>query len=410
MLSTGWRDRAPAWLAGAAAATSIVSIAASQILLGLAIVSLVASPQKLRWPPITAPVLAWIGWTLVSLFANGHLREGLPQVKKFYVLLMLFAVYSAVRTLPQIRAIALGWIVGGSLSAVWSFVQFARKVQIAQQAHVPFYEFYVGQRITGFMGHWMTFSGHMMIALMILGAMLLFARERKLLPWLAAAALLLSGGLLAAFTRSMWPGAALGGMYLLWFRRRWLIAAVPAIGALVLAVNPFDVRERVISMVRPHAGQVDSNEHRDVLRRTGWAMIQAHPWVGVGPEQVGPQFANYSAIRPIPEEWYYNHLHNIYVHFAAERGLPALVALLWMLLQPLWDFSRALRRLTEGRWVLHAAVAVIFAVLVSGWGEVNLGDSEVLGMFLAVLACGYAAIAESAGAGAMRAGIGYSDS
>ena len=392
---TNWREQAPAYLAGAAAATSIVSIAASQILLGLAIVALLANPSRLRWPPITVPLLAWFGWTLVSLFANGHLQQGLPQVKKFYVYLMLFAVYSAVRTLDQIRWIALGWISGGALSAAWSMLQFARKYQAAQAAGQPFYEYYVGQRITGFMGHWMTFSGHMMIALMILGGLLLFRRERKLLPWLIAAGFLLTAGLLAAFTRSMWPGAAVGGMYLLWFRNPRLIAAVPVVAAVLLAANPFDVRERVISMVRPHEGQVDSNLHRDVLRRTGWSMIAAHPFIGVGPEQVGREFLHYypaDAPHPVPKEWYYDHLHNIYVHFGAERGLPALAALLWMIGKALFDFLRAGRVKSDAQWILHGAVAVILAVLVSGYGEVNLGDSEVLAVFLATLALGYVAI------------------
>jgi O-antigen ligase len=263
----------------------------------------------------------------------------------------------------------------------------------------------VGQRITGFMDHWMTFSGHMMMALMIVGALILFAREKR---WVTAvlmgASLLIVAGLLAAFTRSMWPGAALGGVYLLWFRQKWLVAAAPVLAGVVLLVNPFDVRERVVSMIRPHEGQVDSNEHRDVLRRVGWAMIKAHPLVGVGPEQVKSQFMNYlpaDVARPIPKEWYYDHLHNIYYHFGAERGLPALAALLWMFGKALFDFARGLRRLPTdagARWVLHAAIAVILAFLVSGWGEVNFGDSEVLGMLLAVVACGYVALdSDSAG-------------
>jgi O-antigen ligase len=259
----------------------------------------------------------------------------------------------------------------------------------------------VGARITGFMGHWMTFSGLMMMALMIALALVLFARERKWTPWLLAAAALISAGLLAAFTRSMWPGAALGGMYLLWFRKKWLVAAVPLLGGAVLLANPFHVRERVVSMVRPHAGNVDSNEHRAVLRRVGWAMIKAHPLLGVGPEQVGPGFLDYlpqDVPRPIPREWYTGHLHNVYLHFGAERGLPALAALLWLIGRAVFDFARALRRLpakSEARWILHGAVAVTLAILVSGYGELNLGDSEVLTMFLAVLACGYVSIAES---------------
>jgi len=75
-----------------------------------------------------------------------------------------------------------------------------------------------------------------------------------------------------------------------------------------------------------------------------------------------------------------------------------MLALMWMLGQALADFIRALRRLpekAEQRWVLHGAIAVMVAVLVGGYFEVNLGDSEVLGMFLAVVGCGYVAVLSS---------------
>ncbi|HEV8415328.1 MAG TPA: hypothetical protein VGQ49_17185, partial [Bryobacteraceae bacterium] len=78
-----------------------------------------------------------------------------------------------------------------------------------------------------------------------------------------------------------------------------------------------------------------------------------------------------------------------------ERGLPALAALLWLLGRALFDFWTALRRLSaqsEACWVLHGAIAVIIAVMISGWTELTLGHSQVLEMFLAVLACGYIAV------------------
>jgi O-antigen ligase len=98
--------------------------------------------------------------------------------------------------------------------------------------------------------------------------------------------------------------------------------------------------------------------------------------------------------RPLPAGWY-GHLHNIYIHYAAERGLPALLALLWLLAKILRDFARAIRRLPPGpsdqKFILHGALAVLLAVMVAGVFELNLGDSEVLAMFLAVVACGYLA-------------------
>jgi len=391
-----WRTHAPLYLAGAAAATAEVSIAASQILLGLAVLSLVLARAKWRWPAIGWPVIAWMAWTLVSLAASGHIRAGLPQVRKFYVWLMLFVAYSAVRTLPQIRAVTLAWAAGATLSALWGFGQF---VQMYRSTPQFFYFVYTnGIRITGFVDHWMTFSALLMMALLMAGAMVLFSNDRRHVRWLAPTLAIAGAGILLSFTRSMWLGTVTGALWLLWWKRTWLVLAVPALIAIVLLANPLNVRERALSALSAQQGVLDSRAHRSALRRTGWEMVRAHPIVGVGPEQVGPLFMQYLPAdlpHPFPTEWYKEHLHNIYVHYAAERGLPALAILLWLLGRALFDFWTALRRLpgkAEERWILHGAVAVVAAVMVSGWTELTLGHSQVLEMFLAAIAFGYGAV------------------
>jgi O-antigen ligase len=397
-----FRDQAPAALSGAAAVTAVVSIVGSEILLGAALLALVTSGYKAsketgwRWPRVTAPVILWIAWTLVSLAASGHIRDGFPQVKKLIWFAMPFVVFNAIRSIPQIRAIVFGFAAAAALSAAWSLEQFARKYHAAKLLHRDFYTYYLPARSTGFMSHWMTFSGEMMMALMLLGALLLLSRQPRHKYWIALAALIIAVGLLGADVRSMWGGAAAGAIYLLWLRNRWLIAAIPVLAALVFFTNPFRIGDRMSSIVRPH-GDTDSNEHRAVLRRIGWEMIKAHPLLGVGPEQVGPQHEHYipaDVPRPLPTG-YYDHLHNIYFHFAAERGLPALAALLWFFFQAFYDFASAVRRLpreSEARWVLHGAIAVLIAFMLGGYFEVNFGDSEPLAMFLAVIACGYSAV------------------
>jgi O-antigen ligase len=391
-----WLEQAPFYLTAAAAVATEVSIAAFQILMGMALIALVARRVKFRWPPVAAPLAAWMGWTLISAAAHSDFRAGLPQIKKFYVYLMLFLVVAAVREMREIRGIVLGWTVAASASAAWSMEQFAGKYHAARAAHVDFYTSYVGARITGFMDHWMTFSGQTMMALLLILALVLLSRERRWRPWLIAAGCLVAAALLAAETRSMWGGAAAGAAYLLWFKRRWLVLALPVMLAAALLVNPFELRERIVSIVRPRA-DVDSNEHRAILRRVGWEMIKAHPFVGLGPEQVGPNFERYlpsDVPKPLPNG-YYAHLHNIYFHYAAERGLPAMAALLWFFGRALYDFARALRRLpagSEAQWLLHGAIAAIVAFMLGGYFEVNWGDSEVLGMLLAIVGCGYAAL------------------
>ena len=81
------------------------------------------------------------------------------------------------------------------------------------------------------------------------------------------------------------------------------------------------------------------------------------------------------------------------VHYAAERGIPTALMLMWFLGKILYDFIRSVRHATgDARAVLHGAIAVIVAVLLVGFFELNLGDSEVLTMFLVTVACGYVAI------------------
>jgi O-antigen ligase len=388
--------KAPLYLAGAAVVTTVLRPATSQILLGLAIASLLIARDQWRRPPLVWPVALWMVWTLISLASSVDPRHGLPQVKKFYVWLFLFVVYSAFRTLPQIRTVTLALTAGATLSALWGFGQF---VHMYRSTPRFFYYVYVnGDRITGFVDHWMTFSALLMITLLMAGAMLLYSADRQLSGWLIPALAIVAAGILLAFTRSMWVGTIAGALWLLWWKNKWLVAAVPLLIGIVLLLNPLDVRERTFSAFSAKEGVLDSRAHRAALRRVGWEMIRAHPIVGVGPEQVGPQFMQYYPAdlpHPFPVAWYKEHLHNIYIHYAAERGLPALGILLWFLGRALFDFWTTLRRLpaqSEAHWVLHGAIAVIIAVMISGWTELTLGHSQVLEMFLAIVACGYIAI------------------
>jgi O-antigen ligase len=185
-------------------------------------------------------------------------------------------------------------------------------------------------------------------------------------------------------------------LYLCWFWRRWLLFAAPVAALLAIAVAPDAIRDRATSIFKPKG--VDSNQFRVVTWRTGLRMIEKHPWLGLGPEEVKIQFDKYvpeDVPRPLPSGWY-GHLHNIYLHYAAERGIPTMLVLMWLLGQILFDFWRGLRQLPAGpgarRYLLHGGIAVVLATLAEGMVELNLGDSEVLTMFLVVVACGYLAL------------------
>jgi len=391
---------AAVWMTFAAAVSVLVSVAACQSLMTLALVALLLSGEKLRFPPIKLPLALFLGLTVVSLALSDEPSAGRPQLRKFFVFLMLLLVFSLLREAGHLGRLVIAWGVVAALSAALGIAQFLDKHRQAAQLGADFYEFYVGERITGFMSHWMTFGGQMMLVLLVVAAyVLLGSPSRRALVLSLACAAVISAAIVLGFTRGIWLATAVGGLYLVWNWRRWAVLLAPVLVAGVLLAGPAALRDRVASALRPR-GEIDSNQHRIVSWRTGWRMIRAHPWFGLGPEHVKLQFDRYvpeDVPRPLPAGWY-GHLHNIYLHYAAERGVPALLALLWLLGKMLVDFTRAARRAPPHlRFLPRAAAAAIVAILVEGLFELNLGDTEVLTLFLAIVAAGYVA-AEAAAA------------
>lgn len=392
-------ERSAYYLAFGSAVAALFSIAVCHSLLALAFAALLLSGRRLRLPPVWKPLAVFLGLTVLSLLASEDPLAGRTQIRKFYVYLILLVIYSCFRHTGAAVRLLKVCIGVGTLSALKGLVQFHQKMQQARIAGHPFYQYYVADRITGFMSHWMTFAGEMMIVFLVLAAFLLFSQRplRAPVAWIAA------GGIVAAalalgWTRSVWLATAAGALYLAWCSWRWLALALPVAGLLVAWQAPSPIHERIRSIYQPDK-RLDSNEHRVLLRRTGWRIIRNHPLLGVGPEHIERNFQRYippDVERPIPSDWWYGHLHNIYLHYAAERGIPALLALLWFFARILLDFRRGLLRLPPGpsseRFLLHAGIAVTVGIMVGGWWELNLGDSEVLTLFLTTTTCGYIAV------------------
>jgi len=390
--------RASFYLAFASAALILLYITPSQWALWLSLAALAASRVPWRIPRIWVPLAFFVAGTLLSLVFSPEPLHGLPQIRKLLVFTTLVALYTTFRNAAEARRLFLCWFaIGGAVSCV-ALAQFVQRWRQSEMRHVPFYSFYVTQRITGTMSHWMTFAGQEMVVLLMLVAFLLFAPVGKRAWGLClAGAALLGTALLLNETRTVWLGVAAGGVWLLWWWKRWAALAAPAAVLLVMWLAPGPVHERLVSIFHPQK-DIDSNEFRHIARATGWRMIRAHPVFGIGLDETKYHFLDYlppDAPNPLPPG-YYQHLHNVYLQYAAERGIPTLLTMLWLLVRVVHDFWRALRKLPAGRsverFLLEGGIATVIGIMVSGLFEVNLGDSEVLTAFLVVVACGYVAV------------------
>ena len=381
---SGLMERAAPLLTGLAAVATLFSIAAAQILLSMALLSLLLCRSPMQFPArLRFPLLAFIGWTLLSLAFSAAPLAGLSQVRKLFVFFILLVVYNAYRHRQQLWRVSRAMVLAGTLAALYGLGQFIHRYLDLQRQGLPFYENYVVKnQITGFMGHWMTFSGELMLVLLLLLASVLFLPwqgRQSLGWWLCMAPIGLA--LLASFTRGVWLGTIAGAAYLLVRFRPRLLWVLPLGILLLYLLAPPWLQERGQSIVDIQTDS--SNRARLVMLRTGMEMIAAHPLFGVGPNRVEAEFFRYKpSSLPLPPAWY-GHLHNNYMQLAAERGIPLLLIWLWLLYQVLREGMRAGRSVDlKTRMFGHAAVAATVGLMVAGLFEYNFGDSEVLMLYL----------------------------
>ncbi|MCI0423573.1 MAG: O-antigen ligase family protein, partial [Acidobacteria bacterium] len=268
----------------------VVSIAVAQIFLALAILAFSwervrTRTFKLAFPPIATPLLLFMAWTLVALLVSSEPQLGLPPVNKFW----LFSIVVLICNLFDLRR---------AVQACHAFCQMgvlASALCIGQFLTV--FQVNVETRLTGFMGHWMTLSGELMLVFAVMAGFLLFARPKRPVFWLtglSAVGLALS----LTLTRSVWL-ATLAGLLVLLLMKHWhwktLVIAASTVVALLLAA-PVVIQRRVQSVVDFND---PSNYARIAIWRAGLRMVQAHPWVGVGPQRVSKVFYDY---HPHPED------------------------------------------------------------------------------------------------------------
>jgi putative inorganic carbon (hco3(-)) transporter len=384
------QDRILLLVAIAAAALVHISIAASQICLGLGAILLLIVYRKWQFPRIWIPLAALFFWTILADALSVDPWLGRTQIRKFFIFLFIPLIYAVfLRHFSKVFYLMAAWTAAATASGIWALAQYFIKFRHAT------YQSYVGERITGFESHWMTFGALQLSVLSLLLAQWFFS-SRKMPAWAYGSVAVISAAILLNGTRSIWLAAALAALYLLWCWRPRMILAVPIIAAAAFLVAPATTRQRMLSMVHPDPN-IDSNRHRAVTFWTGIEMIKAHPWFGLGPEEIARNFNAYvpaGTRRPLPIG-YYGHLHNIYVQYAAERGIPGLLCVLWLIGLVLWDAVHGIVRLrgapSQELFVLHGTVAVVIGILAGGIFEYNLGDSEVLMMFNCVVALSYAA-------------------
>ena len=414
--------RAQVALLAATAAAAAVSVFASQV--GLALIGLVHLVRTIRREtrgfalPIDAAVGAFAIWTFLSAAFAPSPVAAHESAKKLVLFLLLYFAAEALRT-EECRELLLdGMLMGGVALATLAVLQYMFLGYDTMDT-----------RPRSFLGHYMTASGVIMILLLVaierilafksvfivsagslglcalvMGAAFavmlahrtgLIATEVERLAILGVALIAgrrawrgatwpdpsLSNGLalvmapigglalLLSRTRSAWLGLLAGLVVLAWLKKPRLLFVLPVFLGLVLFVSPRTILDRLTITDA-------SSRDRYYMWQAGLDMILEKPIFGQGTGMildVYPRFRWQGAPNPNAP-----HLHNNFIQIAAERGLPCLVFLGWILFLLGREAWRVRKSSRSGPLVL----ASLGATLTSGMFEYTLGDSEILMLIL----------------------------
>lgn len=361
--------------------TYLISIAVSQSFLSLAgicfIVHLLRDRPSLRFPPVKAPLFLFFLLTTVAVFGAADSSVGWVAIRKFVLFAIMLLAANLIASRKHMVLLFQGLFLVSAVAAIFAAGQLVWRYRMVRELYPNqiYYQMAFEQRVTGFMGHWMQFGGQQMLVFATLAAFLLLGRFRKPLWWGVCG--LIAASIVFGLTRGVWLGAFAAGVYLVarW-KPRWLVG-LPVLLMLGWFAAPSILRERVHNALNPSGDPALSI--RLEMWHVGLRMIRKHPWLGVGPNNIVPEYPLYLPPGKSPIVGYHGHLHNNFLQLAAERGLPALAAWLWFMAALAWHFWRERRR---AGWMADAALAAWLAIVVEGFFEFNFGTSQVLMPFL----------------------------
>lgn len=351
------------------------SIAAAQVLLAVSAVCwfvlLASGRERFAAPRFFWPLLGYAAYTLVSAAFSPDLRQSLLECKQLVLFLIVPMAYTFVK---GNRGLTL-------MTVILTFAAISAALGIFEYGILHYDDLH--RRVQGTLGHYMTYSGLLMLVIGVALARVLFGDSERTWAALVMPALVVAVAL--TFTRTAMVGACAAAALLLALKDFRLLAALPVVAALFIAFAPGKVNARVASIFNMSD---PTNRDRLAMMREGARMVAAHPFVGVGPNMVQPLYPQYrdsAAVEKINP-----HLHDVPLQIAAERGLPALAIWLWFIVALATDLARRFHA-GDQRFLAAAGLAAVTAMLAAGFFENNFGDSEFLMLFLVIVTVPFAA-------------------
>ncbi len=353
--------------------SSLISITAGQIFLGVAFLAWIfllwQKREPPRFPAFFWPLLIYAGLTLVASFLSDNPAVSFQDSRELLILLAVPIVYAGITQAKELRVSGLALLISALVSTAYSLLYFFLKAS-------------PGERIAGFMDHYMTQAGLLLLFSALALSQFLFGSGKVRFFWGAGFAL--SGvALVLTLTRNAWVGIVIVACLLLLLYKPKTLVLLPIIVALFFLASPGHIKRRALSIFDP---QSYSNAQRIEYLQAGLKIIRDYPLFGTGPNTVHVIFQ-----RPqygLSEEARNNvHLHNNLIQIAAERGILTLLAWLGFIV---WACGALIKLILKNQdrllYVFAAAgLAAQAGFFAAGFFEYNWGDAEVVTLLLCLI-------------------------
>jgi len=362
------------------------SIAASQIILFVTALiwgyGLIKKPAafKINKSSLDIFLLLYVLTSIISIIFSTNIIISLQHVKHFTLLLIFTFGLQALTDGEKVRFYLNVLIIGGIINSFYALFKY-----------IALNEGGLSKRLHGFIGSWMTFSGFLMIIMLLSIAKLIWLKNIKIkfIYFILSIFFLLI--ILLSMTRSSWVGLFFGLLTLSFLKSKkyfFTFTLVIILGSFIIyPYIPADIKERFKSIIDL---QNQTNKERIYMAMIARNIIKEHPFLGIGPGNLSGQLKNYVS-DGIDPNWSIPHLHNNLLQIAVDKGLLGLASWIAIFIKWLLDSIKTFYKNRNFYPDLIAgAISVVIAFLISGLFEYNFGDSEILMLLLFIMAIPYA--------------------
>lgn len=362
------------------------SIAASQIILFLCgifwTIGIISYKNvfKFRRSSLDLWLISYIIISLIAIIFSSNFKISLSHIKQISLLLIFFFGIQVFTDIKKIKIYTNAFILGGIVNCFYALFRYIYLLEGGLE-----------KRLHGLINSWMTFSGFMMIMILLLIAKLIWQRNIKYHLLYLILVVFFFAVILLTLTRSSWVGLFCGIIALTYFHSRKLLISV-IILAIISGIIAYPLLPKAVSNRFRSIFDLNdtTNKERIYMMRIAINIMKKHPLLGIGPGMLQQKLPEYVS-EGIDKNWNIPHLHNNILQNAVDKGLLGLIAWLGIYIKWLFDSLVGFHR-KEYRDIGLAAgsIAAIIAFLVAGLFEYNFGDSEILMIILFIMAIPYA--------------------